>query len=242
MTAARGTVLLEVQELTIAYGESVIVKEVSLTVGVGETVLVVGANGSGKSTLMKGIVGELRPQTGKVLLDGRNIAGLPTNQIVKSGIGFVPQDRAVFEPLSVGHNLEMAAYQLHGKQEVEDRIAAVLNVFPLLQRLLRRRASTLSGGEKRVLALAMVMLYPRRLLILDEPSAALAPSLAEQFLVDQVGRIAEAGTAVLMIEQRVEAALKVANWLYVMRQGRIEQSGSPETLAGTDSFRRSLTG
>lgn len=216
-------------------------RDVSLQVGNSEVVSVVGPNGCGKSTLLKAILGLIDVAGGTVSLDGRDITLTETYRLAREEIGYVPQNREVFEPLTVMDNL-LVAGQVLGKRRARDRIAESLEANKRLASLLTRRAGVLSGGERRLLAIAMVLLVPRRLLVLDEPTAALAPGLAAEFLESQVPRIAREGTAVLIVEQRVQACFLVSHWAYSMMAGELHLDGHPDKLLANQEFAKSLVG
>ncbi|HWE14741.1 MAG TPA: ABC transporter ATP-binding protein [Solirubrobacteraceae bacterium] len=208
-------------EVTAGYGKVPIINEISGSVGSGEVVTVVGPNGAGKSTLLKAVAGILPPLAGQVMFDGRPVTGLAPHELAKLGIGYVPQSEDVFPNLSVQENLEMGGYLLR-TSEIPERIAAVTERLPAVNRFLRRRASTLSGGERKMVAIARALMTGPRLLILDEPTAGLSPELARRFLSEHVPSLAAAGAAVLLVEQRANAALEVSHWSYLLVAGRVQ--------------------
>ena len=220
---------LDVAALSAGYSKVPVVREVSLEVSLGEIVLVMGPNGAGKSTLVKAITGQLPLLGGRVELDGADMSRMREESRIARGIGYVPQTRDVFTPLTVLENLQMGGFRLP-KREVGARLAEVLDLFPALEPLLRRTAKTLSGGERKMVAIARALMANPRLLILDEPTSNLAPLIAASVLEGIVGRLAESGRAVLLIEQRVSLALRVASWGYVLTDGRVRLEGSAEDL------------
>ena len=238
---ARPAALLSVSGLVAGYGGSPVVKNVSIQVGTAEVVSVVGPNGCGKSTLLKAILGLVDVSAGRIALDGRDITRTDTYRLAREQIGYVPQSREVFDALSVMENLLVAGQSL-GKRRSRERIGETLDASPRLRALVNRRAGVLSGGERRILAIAMALLAPRQLLVLDEPTAALAPGLAADFLESQVPVIAQAGAAVLIVEQRVQACFSVSDWAYSMMAGEVFLDGRPDRLLADDEFARSLVG
>lgn len=219
--------------MSFGYGSLTIVDRVSIEVGPGEIVVLLGPNGAGKSTLVKGVIGHLPLLTGAVSLNGADISKAPAPERVKLGVGYVPQIRDVFSTLTVWENLRTGGYLL-SRSEVHSRAEAVLTLFPALARMRRRRAGTLSGGERKMLAIGRALMMQPSLLIVDEPTSNLAPAVARMVLDEIVGRVAEAGQAVLMVEQRVEMALGVASFGYVMAQGRVRLARQAEALRDSE--------
>lgn len=211
---------LQVEGLSAGYNRVPIVHDVSVQVGLGEVALVMGPNGAGKSTLIKAITGELVALSGRIVLDGRDVTRLREEERNAAGIGYVPQVRDVFGPLTVSENLEMGGYRLK-KGEIAERESEIFELFPQLPPLRRRVARTLSGGERKMLAIGRALMAQPRLVVLDEPTAGLAPGIARSVLHDIVARLAESGRALLLIEQRVSLGLEVASWGYVLTDGRL---------------------
>jgi branched-chain amino acid transport system ATP-binding protein len=217
---ARPGPVFQADEVSFGYGPLTIVEGVSVEVGPGEVVVVLGPNGSGKSTLVKGLIGNLALLSGSVKFNGADISTLPAPRRVRMGMGYVPQIRDVFPPLTVVENLTMGAYALP-RRAVRERVDAVLALFPSLKKRQRHRAGTLSGGERKMLAIGRALMTDPNLLILDEPTSSLAPKVVRGVLDEVVSRLAEAQKSVLMVEQRVQMALEVANFAYVMVQGKV---------------------
>ncbi len=220
---------LEVQNLAGGYGGSRIISGVSLGVGRGEITAIVGPNGAGKSTLIKALVGVIPPLEGVVLHDGKDVTNLKTDELARRGVAYVPQARNVFPTLTVEENLKMGGYLLD-KKLVGDRIAEVVERFPILSPLMRRSVHKLSGGEQKLVAVGRVMMMRPTVYILDEPTAGLAEHLSKQLLEEHVARIAESGAAVLLVEQKVRAALECASWGYLLVSGSVRMSAHPSEM------------
>src|SRR5438445_5825649 len=197
--------VLTAQSITAGYGGAPVVQDVSISVGAGEIVAVIGPNGAGKSTLLKSVIGILRVTSGHVLLGTDDVTNHPPEELARRGLGYVPQVQDIFEPLTVLQNLEIGGYLLPPARE-RTRLQAVTQVFPALTSMLKRRADKLSGGERKMLAIARVLVLDPKVLILDEPTANLSPKLADSLLREHVKRLAGVGKAVLLVEQRRRAA------------------------------------
>jgi branched-chain amino acid transport system ATP-binding protein len=219
--------LLEVKDLRVRYGHSVAVNGVDITVGDGELVAVAGANGAGKSTLVNAVAGWSRGNasaTGEFRFDGRDISGLPAHKRSKHGVVLVPEGKSVFERMTVEENLRLVRPPKDAagtRYEVED----VYKVFPQLPARAHARCSTLSGGERQMVAIGRALRAAPRLLILDEPSVGLAPRLVVEVL-EHIRDLVERGLSVLLVEQNVRATLEVADRLYLLEQGRVIGSGT----------------
>ena len=222
--------ILAVRDLAAGYGRRTIVQNVSLEVRRNEILAVIGPNGSGKSTLLKAVSGLLPVQAGSVELEGLDVTDASVIERARRGTSLVLQGARVFGELSVEENLELGGYSLGGKARLAERKKSIFATFPLLEERRRRRALTLSGGERQALALAMGLMPGPRLLLLDEPTAGLAESLAEQFLtkVERLVRTLEIG--VVIVEQRVQQAFAVANRVCVLRLGRVGFLGAVADL------------
>lgn len=224
--AARPSPYLAATAITSGYNKVPIVRNVTVSVGLGEIVLVMGPNGAGKSTLVKAITGKLALMGGRVELDGQDISRTKEDERAKLGVGYVPQLGDVFPTLTVQENLEMGGY-CWPRREVRKHVDRVMDQFPTLKPLRRRHARALSGGERKTLAIARALVADPRLLILDEPTSNLAPIIATTVLHEVVDSLAADGRAILLIEQRVALGLEVATWGYVLAGGctRFEASG-----------------
>jgi branched-chain amino acid transport system ATP-binding protein len=235
LAADRPAPILRAEGITSGYGGVPIIRDVSISVGKGEIVAVIGPNGAGKSTMLKSLVGILKLSGGKILLGADDVTGHPPEDLAKRGVGYVPQVQDIFEPLSVRENLEMGGYLLKDSA-IDARIKEVCDVFPLLAPMMRRRADKLSGGERKMLAIGRVLMLDPKVLILDEPTANLAPILADAVLREQVRRLADAGKAVLLVEQRARAALQIADWVVVLVSGVTRLEGRPRDLLERSDF------
>ena len=227
--AARPAPLLDIRQLAAGYGGNPVIQDISIQVGAAEVVAVVGPNGAGKSTLLKAVTGELPVLAGTITLRGTDIGHLRSDRRARLGIGYVPQSRDVFDALTVTENLMVGGYRLGAKQ-LGPKMAEVSDVFPALGQMRDRIAGRLSGGERKMLAIARSLMVEPSLLILDEPSANLAPDLAKEVLAGHVRRLADTGTGVLLVEQKVFEALGVADWAHVLVAGQPRMDGRPSDL------------
>ncbi len=232
---------LRAESITAGYGGVPVIRDVSISVGPGEIVAVIGPNGAGKSTLLKSLVGILRPTSGRVVLGADDVTGHSPEELARRGVGYVPQVNDIFEPLTVLENLEMGGYLLSSAQ-VKARVVEVGAVFPQLPPMLKRRADKLSGGERKMLAIARVLMLDPKVLILDEPTANLSPKLADSLLREHVTRLAGLGKAVLLVEQRARAALQIAAWTSVLVSGSVQLEGRPEELQKREDFEELFLG
>jgi branched-chain amino acid transport system ATP-binding protein len=241
LSDSAATIALRAEAITAGYGGDAVIRDVSVQAGGGQVVSVVGPNGSGKSTLLKALTGVLRSTHGHVWLGGSDVTGRSPEDMARAGVGYVPQVDDVFAPLTVRENLEMGGYLL-GRAEVTGRIEQVLTVFPRLQRMVRRPAGTLSGGERKMLAIGRVLMLRPSVFLLDEPTASLAPAVARGILDEQVRLLAADGAAVLIVEQRARAVLAVSDFTYVMGGGEVRMSGVPADLLADPAFTASFLG
>jgi ABC-type branched-subunit amino acid transport system ATPase component len=218
---------LAVAELRASYGSAIVIRDLTLAIADGEAVAILGRNGMGKSTLLKAILGYVA-RSGTVTLDGDDIAAWSTARIVRRGIGYGPQEEAIFGELSVGDNLAANVTQ---RRPSTERMAAVLNYFPVLGRRLRQRAGTLSGGEQKMLVLARVLLAEPKFIVLDEISAGLQPAMLATVRDVLAAERQRRGTTILMVEQNIDLALTIADRVAVMKLGQI-QFEAPVGAAG----------
>jgi branched-chain amino acid transport system ATP-binding protein len=227
--ARKADALLRLDGVTAGYGPAPVIHEIELTVGAGEIVCVVGPNGAGKTTLLKAILGIIRTSGGRISLAGRPLDGLATHQRARRGIGYVPQVKDVFETLTVRENLEMGGYTL-ARDAVAGRISEVMGRYPALEAMRDRPAGYLSGGERKMLAVGRVLMRRPQILVLDEPTAGLAPQPAHELLFEHVTRLAGTGISILLVEQHAREALSVAHWAYVMAGGQVRRAGPAAAL------------
>jgi branched-chain amino acid transport system ATP-binding protein len=232
---------LRASGVTAGYGGDPVIRGVSLHVEAGQVVSLVGANGSGKSTLLKSLVGVVRVSAGTVTIGEADLTNRPPEEVARAGVGYVPQVDDVFAPLTVRENLEMGGYLLRPK-EVRARIDAVVAVFPRLGSMLARPAGKLSGGERKMLAMGRVLMLEPAVILLDEPTANLAPAIARALLEDHVRRLARGGAAVLIVEQRAKAVLAISDHTYVLAGGEVRMDGTPADLATAPAFIESFLG
>jgi ABC-type branched-subunit amino acid transport system ATPase component len=232
---------LRTEALTAGYGGSPVVHEISISVAPAEVVSIVGPNGSGKSTLLKSIVGLVEVLSGRVTVGGRDVTGWPSENVARIGVGYVPQIDDVFAPLTVRENLEMGGYLLK-QREVSARVEHVMGVFPQLARMAGRRAGKLSGGERKMLAMGRALMLEPALVVLDEPTANLAPIIANTVLHEHVRQLASTGASVLVVEQRARAVLEISDRTYVLGGGQVRMEGTPAELSGRPEFVDSFLG
>jgi branched-chain amino acid transport system ATP-binding protein len=224
------TCLLDVKNLVAGYGKREVIKGVSVNVGLAEIVALIGHNGAGKTTLLKAIFGLIPIRGGEVILDAGTLRSPNPQRLLALGVAYVPQGNRVFTELTVRENLELGGVTLPNKARLNEGINRALDLFPALKPKLRQRAGALSGGEKQMLALSNALVLSPRLLLLDEPSLGLAPQLVSQTL-QRINEISTASkTAVLIVEQKVREVLKIADCVYVLRNGRVSFSGPAEDL------------
>jgi len=219
--------LLSVSSASAGYRGVKVVREVSLSVAASDIALVVGPNGAGKSTLVKAIIGELSLLGGRIEFDGVDVSNWDEERRAVSGIGYVPQTRDVFPTLSVTENLEVGGYRLSGR-DCRRAIARTFERFPALEQLRHRKASQLSGGERKQLAIARALMSEPKVVILDEPTAGLAPRIAHMVLEELVVGLGELGRGVLLIEQRVALAAAIASHVTVLVDGAVRYAASGE--------------
>jgi len=233
--------MLEVSGLSADYGSFRALFEVSLAVDAGETVAVIGPNGAGKTTLMRVISGMLPPHSGELRFEGRPIAGLTAHRIVELGIAHVPENRRLFPRLTVEENLRMGAYLPSARASFAVRLDWAYDHFPRLRERRHQVAGTLSGGEQQMCAIARALMSKPRLLLLDEPSAGLAPLVVQQ-VFDLVRAIAGEGYTVLIVEQNVQQVLDLVDRAYLLEVGHIALAGSAGELKESEVIRRSYLG
>lgn len=233
--------MLKIEKIDVYYGAIHALKGISVEVQEGEIVTLIGANGAGKSTILRTISGLLRPKVGQVSFEGKNIAGIAAQDIVKLGISQVPEGRRVFANMSVLENLELGAYIRNDKKGIQEDMEKVFVRFPRLSERRSQLAGTLSGGEQQMLAMGRALMSRPRLLLLDEPSMGLAPLLVKE-IFSIIKEINASGTTVLLVEQNAHMALSIAHRAYVLETGRITLSGDAKELAASEEIRKAYLG
>ena len=233
--------LLEVKNLEVYYGVIQAIKGISFEVNKGEIVTLIGANGAGKTTTMQSVMGLIHARGGEIIYNGKSIAGLSANKIVRLGMTQVPEGRRVFSELTVYENLMMGAYTRKDKAEIKATLDEIYELFP---RLLERRnqiAGTLSGGEQQMLAMGRAMMSKPDLLMLDEPSMGLSPLLVDQ-VFDIIKKFHEKGVTILLVEQNANKSLAISDRAYVLENGKIVLSGTGEELLSSEDIKRAYLG
>jgi branched-chain amino acid transport system ATP-binding protein len=229
--------MLEIEEIACSYGKIEALRKVSLQANPNAVTCLLGPNGAGKTTLMMSLAGILKPTHGSIKFEGQNLIGLTPSQIVQRGLALVPENRLVFPALTVRENLMAGAYLRKDKDGIANDIEQQLHRFPRLRERIGQLAGTLSGGEQQMLALGRALMSRPRLLMMDEPSVGLAPKVvAEIFGIIQ--KLHQEGTTIFLVEQNVHMAMKVAQHFYLLQQGRVTFSGTPDQLAGDDLVKR----
>ena len=233
--------MLKIDDINVYYGAIHAIKGISLEVNEGEIVTLIGANGAGKSTTLRTISGLLKPKTGTMTFEGKNIAGVPAHNIVKAGISQVPEGRRIFAEMSVMENLDLGAFIRKDKDGIQKDLKMVFERFPRLEERKNQEAGTLSGGEQQMLAMGRALMSRPRLLLLDEPSMGLAPLLIKE-IFSIIQDINKTGTTILLVEQNANMALSIANRAYVLETGRITLSGDAKELAASEDVRKAYLG
>jgi len=234
--------MLELRDIQTYYGSIQALKDVSLTIGEGEIVTLIGANGAGKSTTLMSICGVTPPRFGQILFRGEPIHHLSAEKIVRLGISQVPEGRHIFPQMSVQENLEMGAYLRVDKRAIKQDMEMVFGLFPILAQRRHQAGGTLSGGEQQMLAISRALLAHPKLLLLDEPSLGLAPLIIRQ-IFEIIRRInSEHGTTVFLVEQNANQALKIAHRGYVMENGRVVMANTAENLLNDEDVKRAYLG
>lgn len=247
---------LKIERVSVAYGRSTAVREASLAVNEGEIVTLIGANGAGKTSLMNAITGVVPLKSGEIFLDQRRLTGLPSHETVRAGLAYVPEGRQLFGTMSVHDNLVLGAYVDCARTKLmtigpigwflrrpsfQSNLEFVYALFPKLRERTRQKAGSLSGGEQQMLAIARALMSNPRMLLLDEPSLGLAPTLVRDILKLLV-QLRDKGLTILLVEQDANAALKIADRGYVMERGRITIEGTAKELLGNDRVRQAYLG
>ena len=233
--------MLEILNLSAAYGMVQILYEVNFKVLEGEIVSIIGPNGAGKTTLVKTIMGFMHPKTGSVKFKDENIERLPTYEIVKKGLTMIPEGREIFPRMTVEENLQLGAYNITDKEKIKETKEKAFDIFPVLRKKEKAMAQTLSGGEQQMLVICRSLMSNPQLLILDEPSLGLAPIMVEKVL-DTVRTINEEGVTVLLVEQNIHDSLNVADRGYVLEEGKIILEGKSRELLSNSHIKEVYLG
>jgi branched-chain amino acid transport system ATP-binding protein len=233
--------LLNLENVHSYYGHIHALQGISITVDEGEIVTLIGANGAGKSTTLRTISGLIHPRHGKITLKGQDISHMEPHQIVKAGVGHVPEGRGIFPKLTVKENLEIGAFVIDDEAEVQRRIDYAFELFPRLKERTDQKGGTLSGGEQQMLATARGLMLSPHILMLDEPSMGLSPVLVE-LIFDTIKQMNKKGTTILLVEQNALMALSIAHRGYVLQTGHIVLSDTAENLKKDEMVKRAYLG
>lgn len=233
--------LLALSDVSTYYGAVRAVHRVSLTVARGEIVTIIGPNGAGKSTLLKTIAGLLRPREGRIFLAGEEVTGMPAEQLVRRGLALCPEGRRVFPRSTVYENLMAGAFTRWDQKVIRENLEALYDRFPILAERRNQPAGLLSGGEQQMLAMGRALMSRPRLLLLDEPSMGLAPAVVDK-IFDLIQGIRRDGTTIILVEQKADQALEVADRGYVMVTGEVRYAGTSANLLNDDRVRQLYLG
>ena len=233
--------MLELKKVSAAYGAFQALFDIDLEVAAGEAVAVVGPNGAGKTTLMRVISGLLPAASGELLMEGRELRRVPAHAIIDLGIAHVPENRRLFPTMSVEENLKMGSFPKAARRHYAERLDFVYDLFPTLKERRSQLAGTLSGGEQQMCAIGRALMSGPKLLLMDEPSAGLAPVIVEQ-VFDLVTRIRREDYTVLIVEQNIQQVLRVADRAYLLEAGTIKRSGSARELLQSEELRKTYIG
>jgi branched-chain amino acid transport system ATP-binding protein len=233
--------MLALEKLSVSYGNIAALKEITLEVHKGEIVTLIGSNGAGKSTTLRTISGLLRPRSGQVIFEGRKISGMAGHDVVKAGICQSPEGRRIFQRMSVSENLDLGAFLRKDHAQIAADRENVLTLFPVLRERIQQKAGTMSGGEQQMLAVGRALLGNPKLLLLDEPSMGLAPVLVD-VIFETVEKIRDQGVTVLLVEQNALAALRIADYAYVLESGRLALQGPAAEMIKDESLTKAYLG
>jgi len=233
--------LLEIRELSVRYGKAQAIKGVSMGVGEGKIITLIGANGAGKTTILRTISGLKKPTSGDIRFEGKSIVGLSLHEIVRLGIAHVPEGRRVFATMTVLENLQMGAYLRRDKRGIVQDLEKIYEHFPVLKARRGQPAGSLSGGEQQMLATTRALMTTPKLLLMDEPSMGLSP-----IMVEEVGKIIQDinrdGISIILVEQNARMALNIAHYCYVLEVGSVTMEGTAKDLSGNDDVKKAYMG
>ncbi len=233
--------ILKIEDLWVRYSGLPVIQGISFEINRGETVCIVGSNGAGKTTILRAIMGSQRAYQGRILFEGRDIRTLPTEEIVRLGITYVPEEKMLFGPMTVEENLLIGAYIIDDEKKKRENLDYVYNLFPRLKERKTQLANTLSGGEQQMVAIGRGLMSNPKILMLDEPSLGLAPVLVDEVL-DTVKRLKEEEMTILLVEQNVRETLEISDKGYVIQTGRIVTSGMARELLESPEIQKAFLG
>lgn len=233
--------MLKINDLHVNYGGIKALKGININVEEGKIITLIGANGAGKSTTLRSVVGLIKPVSGTILYNGRDITGQKTLNAVKNGVVLVPEGRKIFANLTVYENLVLGSYSRKDNKEIAGDMEKVFNLFPILKERLKQKAGTFSGGEQQMLAVGRALMSKPKLLMMDEPSLGLAPLIVKN-IFDIIKNINRLGVTILLIEQNAKAALEIADYGYVMETGKIVLEGAGSDLLNNDDVKKAYLG
>lgn len=233
--------MLNVEKLSAGYEGVTVIREISFHVGKGELVAIVGSNGAGKSTTLKAVSGLIKPYSGKVSFDGKDTTKVPAHEITALGLAHVPEGRRLFPKMSVLNNLLTGAHTLKDQKQVASNLERVMDLFPILKQRAAQKAETLSGGEQQMVAIARGLMCSPKMLVVDETSLGLMPTMVDKVL-GTLKDVCSMGITVLAVEQKVEKALKLADRAYVMQTGKIVMEGTGCELLSSEQIRAAYMG
>ncbi|WP_148137256.1 ABC transporter ATP-binding protein [Candidatus Formimonas warabiya] len=233
--------MLELKNVNVGYGYLQVIWDISFRINEGEVVAILGPNGAGKTTTLKTVMGILKPKSGKIHFNGKDITGTTTNELVKLGLVFVPEERNLFPAMTVLENLLMGAYTVKDKNKITQTLDYIYTLFPRLAERKKQLAGTMSGGERQMLAIARGLMSGPKMIMLDEPSMGLSPQNV-LLVFETIAKLRKEKVTTLIVEQNVNTTLKVADRAYVMEQGRIAMAGSSAELSSNDHVRKMYLG
>lgn len=234
--------MLKIENLNVNYGAIKAVKNITIEVKKGEIVTLIGANGAGKSTILRTISSIIKPASGRILLEGKDISNLPPHKIVELGISQAPEGRMIFSNLTVQENLEMGAFTRKDKDNILYDLEFIFTLFPRLKERLKQPGGTLSGGEQQMLAISRAIMSKPKLLLLDEPSLGIAPILVKQ-IFEKIKSLKDAtGLTILLVEQNANIALSISDYAYVLETGSIKLEGEAKAMANNSEVRKAYLG